>query len=193
MLKFYDLAMNNNSKSLQNIYFIRQTPYVLLSRLFISELLFVVFYLVFRLPKFVFFEFVTLEAFYNLSVLSLIVFGVVSLLQLVITMLVTLSWTNEYYVIRSADILHRRGLFNLKEETYSLKNVASFTVEQNFIGRIFNFGSIKFYSPVLKQEYFLNNITNPIKLKETIEETVDSIQNGSSEKKKEFIIPLRSK
>ena len=64
-------------------------------------------------------------------------------------------------------------------------------MNQSFIGKLFNFGTIKFFSPVLKQEYFLTNVSNPINLKNAIEDLVDSEKSERSKKIREEIIPIR--
>ena len=94
---------------------------------------------------------------------------------------------NDYYIIRSGAILHRQGIFYLMEETYSLKNIETFTVEQNFFQKLFRYGNIKFYSPVLKKEYHLQNVSHPIELKEFIQGLV--IKEGADEAITEKIIP----
>lgn len=181
----------DQNKTSQTVYFIRQSPFLLIAKLIVLEILFVSLYLAFRLPKFFLPEVISQDIFVTWSMASILFFVIISLAQILATVLITISWTNEYYIIRPGDILHRQGLFSLKEETFSLVNVEAFTVDQSFIGKIFNFGSIKLYSPVLKQDYYLNNVSNPIKLKKTIEQTVDSAQVFASKRSNEMIIPFR--
>lgn len=178
--------MSKNKYQKGAIYFVRQTPVILIIKLLTLELMLVFAYLLIRLPKF-FINDISSSLFVDLSYISLLIFVVFTLAEIIAVVLITLQWTNEYYLIRDGDILHLRGVFSYKEETFSLKNVQSFTVDQSFIGRILNYGSIKFYSPVLKQEYFLTNITDPVNLKEAIEDIVNNEGRASGD----MIIPIR--
>lgn len=165
---------------------IRQSPIVLLFRFLFVDLFLVSCYLLARFP---------LQEVYNLAGGTPIqniwfemgLFAIVSLLEILLILSIMLIWINNYYVIRSGSILHRRGVFHLFEETYSLKNIEIFTVEQTVFQKIFRYGNIKFYSPVFKKEYFLLNVSQPLKLKEFIQELV--IKEEPSEKITEKIIP----
>lgn len=177
----------------QNLYFIRQTPLVLVAKIIGLELLLGFVYLVFRVPKLFFLDLIPLQTISELSIVGVVLFIIMSTMQLVLAVALALSWTNEYYVIRPTDILHRQGILSLKEETFSLKNVEAFTVYQDWLGKLFNYGSIQFYSPVLKQEYFLNNVSNPVSLKESIEATVRSAHAQQAQSSREMIIPIRNR
>ncbi len=93
-----------------------------------------------------------------------------------------LGWANEYYLIRTSSIVHHIGVFKVLEEEYSLRNIEALTMEQGFWQRVFNYGTIHFFSPVLKQEYYLNNINRPKEVRDLIDGIVHSNKSGKSEK-----------
>lgn len=178
-----------NTNSPYEFYFIRKTPLVLLTRLFSIEFVFVTIYFLLRASKIVLVDFIPIELATDLNLLSLVIFFAFTIIQIVLAVLVTLQWTNEYYIIRFSDILHRKGTFSLQEETFSLNNVEAFTVEESFWGKLFHFGTVRFYSPVLKKEYSLSEVPDPVELKKTIERMVK--QNRTQNPRNETIIPIR--
>lgn len=151
---------------------IRQTPIVLLVRLLFLEFLISIFYVVLRIPKLLIGSGIDQSLLSDLNLVTLGAFIFLSVVQMILITMVSLGWANEYYVIKSDGVLHRRGVLTLKEETFSLTNIEALTVEQDIWGRLFNFGSIRFFSPVLKQEYSISNISNPINVKSVIENIV---------------------
>lgn len=168
---------------------IRQSPVLLFFRLLLIDLLFISFYVASRFPIERFYYFIgsifqeTIQTIW----VGIVLFSVISFLQIFFTAWITLRWMNEYYIVRPGAVIHRRGVFRLIEETYSLKNVEAFTVKQSFIQRLCKYGHIQFYSPVLKQEYYLKNISNPVKIKEFIQELVQ--KDNPAQAIKEKIIP----
>ncbi len=167
---------------------IRQTHLVLVGKLLVLEVILAVLYISFRLSKFLISPYLSPELFMDLSIASLVVFFVLTLLEMMLVVSVILIWSNDYYLIGQSAVIHRRGIFHLKEETYSLENIEAITVEQGFIGKVLDFGTIQFYSPVLRQQYYLHNIPHPLKLKEQIEAVIATTrEEGGGEK----IIPIR--
>ncbi len=147
---------------------IRQSPVVLLLRLLIMDLFIIGGYFLVRFP---------LQGIYTETInipidnpfLEVGLFAILSIFEFILILTIMLVWMSDYYVIQSGTILHRQGVFKLLEETYSLKNIETFTVQQNFFQKIFRYGSIKFFSPVLKTEYNLHNVSQPVELKEYIQ------------------------
>lgn len=66
---------------------------------------------------------------------------------------------------------------------YSIKNLQSVSFEQGLIGRIFNFGNVKAFSPALQKELFLTEVSSPSKIVENIK---DVLEEGNN--KAQFII-----
>jgi len=66
----------------------------------------------------------------------------------------------------------------MREDAYSLKQISSTTLNQEFLGRLFNYGTIRIYSPILKQDYYLINVHKPNEIIKTLEDEI----SGSNQK-----------
>jgi len=175
------------------LYFIRQSPFVLISKLLFIEIIIFSIYNLMRLPKILFFDDLSANVIWQLSIGSYWGFFILSLIQILGIVMVSLQWSNEYYILKNNELLHRRGTFNLKEETFSLKNVQALTVNQTFLGKLFNYGSISFFSPVLKQEHHISNISNPVDFKNAIDGNMTEVYNYGSVRNNELIVPIRNR
>ncbi len=91
------------------------------------------------------------------------------------TIYIITLWLNEYYEITSTEILHRSGFFIKREQRYQFEHLGSVDLDQSFFGRIFNYGSLKFYNWALEKEISMYLIHNPNKyyliLKKLLPET----------------------
>src|SRR5258708_3340300 len=63
--------------------------------------------------------------------------------QFALTVYVFLSWYYESYTIRPGSIIYKHGVFKKKEEDFPLDNSATFILAQNFVGKLFHYGSIR--------------------------------------------------
>jgi uncharacterized membrane protein YdbT with pleckstrin-like domain len=93
--------------------------------------------------------------------LGILVFMLVVVAQTAILIAIVLQWFYEFYEIKKDIIVHTNGVFKRKEDIYSLKTIEAGNVEQTLPGKLFNYGTVKIYSPVLKREYSLVDIPNP--------------------------------
>jgi|GEM_PF-2934643 len=93
--------------------------------------------------------------------LGIFVFILVVLLQSAGLITIILQWYYEFYETKRDLIVHTSGVFKRKEDIYSLKTIEAGNVEQSLPGKIFNYGTVRIYSPVLKREYSLAAIPNP--------------------------------
>lgn len=167
---------------------IRRSTLLLITRILLSEVFINSIYFFPRLLKVYLNNMISSDSLFVLNQASIVLYLVVLFVQIVFITYIVLEWSNNTYLIRDNEIIHRRGVFNLKEDTYSLRNVEALTLEQGFIGKIFNFGTIHFYSPVLKQEYYIENVSAPSSIKSFIEE---NIKNSKNSKKSQMIIPKK--
>ena len=74
---------------------------------------------------------------------------------------IVLNWLYEFYITQPSGIIVRRGIIFSKEIQYSLGAIQSIGVQQGILGRIFNFGTVILYNPVLKSDLKLEFIHNP--------------------------------
>ena len=160
----------------------RKSPFILLSRLFVLELLLAVAYGIVG---------TTISSLFDEQFLRLTSFIIFTIIEMAIVLWITLKWSGEFYSISNEDLVHQKGVFDTSEESFSLKNVQAVSLSQSFIGRMFNYGTVKFFSPVLKQEYYLAEISDPKLVKELIEHATGGF-SGKVGDSHGIIIPIRN-
>lgn len=155
---------------------IRQSHVVLIVRLIGVEILLASIYLLVRIPKTVLISFLS-DATQNstLNFISVGYFIALSLLEMALVLKVALGWANNVYEIRDDSIIHRHGVFTLREDAYTLRNLGSATIQQDFWGKLFNYGTIILSSPILKHEFFLTDIHNPKNIAKTFDDNIADI------------------
>lgn len=97
-------------------------------------------------------------------------FIILVILKIFIMGYVIIQWLEEYYEISPREVIHRKGLFFKKEQRFTLKHLGKVTVQQNLLGRIFNYGSLTLYDWVTENNVELYLIHNPLKYHRILEE-----------------------
>lgn len=97
------------------------------------------------------------------------------------TLTIMLDWYSRYYILRPGEVVCRRGIITREEKTYLLKHVESITCNQNFWERLFNYGTISLYNPLLNQQIDLTAIKNPNKYKQAIESAMPELEELKQE------------
>lgn len=88
-----------------------------------------------------------------------------------------LRWSHEAYEICYDEIIHRAGVFSLREQRYGLKNIEHIFLRQSFFGRMLNYGSLQLQGRFLKEPVVIPGIadakyySNTIKYKTILSET----------------------
>lgn len=161
---------------------LRQSHLVLAARLIGLDIIITILYLFFR-TSITLLEFlhISVTNFYGVSFVDIIYFTISTLAELTLGTWIVLSWANEEWEIKERVIYHRRGFLHMKEDVYSLKQIGSTTLNQDLLGKLFNYGTIRIFSPLLKQDYYLMNIQNPRQIVKMLEDEVagTSQKNGS--------------
>lgn len=121
---------------------IRQSISILIARLILIDVILAaivvgIYYLVIKS------EFISDSSLDSLIFLSL--FGLTGLVKIIITCYVVLLWLNEYYEITPEYIYYKKGLIFKKKEQYRIDHIRRITVEDSFIGELFNFATITLY------------------------------------------------
>lgn len=106
----------------------------------------------------------------SLQIFTIPFFIVLVLLKIFIMGYVIIQWLEEYYEISPREVIHRKGLFFKKEQRFTLKHLGKVTVQQNLLGRIFNYGSLTLYDWVTENNVELYLIHNPLKYHRILEE-----------------------
>lgn len=78
------------------------------------------------------------------------------------------DWAGRAYYLSGHHLIERLGLINITETTYELSQVKSVVVKQGWLGRRFNYGTIKLTlaGPREQQEVRLREINSPYRYKE---------------------------
>ena len=105
---------------------------------------------------------------YNVWYFPLLLLGKITL-----TLLVVLTWLNEYYEITPTKISHKRGILWRKEESYNISGdksarVTAIGIQQSALGRTFNYGTLFFYDRGVYKYYYLHYIHNPLRYLEIL-------------------------
>lgn len=141
-------------------YIMRQSPVFLVSRIIIVELLILIVHFILRYSLEQIFTLLSFP--FSVQALFIEAF-IIQIVNLYFLVVVVLSWVNEYYILNPKEVVIKRGLLSSKSTTYEFANLQSMTIQQSFWGRLFNYGTIKLYNPVLRADVYLINIPNPQK------------------------------
>jgi len=149
---------------------IRKSLALLMLRIFLLQAMVIAVYLLIRFPKaYILLQLLGDPDYHHLNFwLGIIVFLAVIIAQTALLGIIILRWANEQYIVEEDTIIHTRGIFTQSDELYSLKTIEAASVEQSLLGRLLNYGTVRVYSPVLKKEYFLQEIPNPHGMKDII-------------------------
>lgn len=91
---------------------------------------------------------------------------------------VTVQWIEEYYEITPKEIIHKTGFLFKKEERYSIEHLGTLDYDQGTLGRIFNFGTVKFLNWATEKEVSLYLIHNPRKYLKILKTLLPNADQG---------------
>ncbi len=91
---------------------------------------------------------------------------------------VTVQWIEEYYEITPKEIIHKNGFLFKKEERYSIEHLGTLDYDQGTLGRIFNFGTVKFFNWATEKEVSLYLIHNPRKYLKILKSLLPNADSG---------------
>ena len=106
-----------------------------------------------------------------------IVLGAAFLINIGAVSLIALKWVSEYTEISKEGIVLFSGILHKKEQKYACDFVEGTTLNQSFLGVLFNYGTIQLYDPALQEQVYLLNIANPKKNSEKIQKMVSKKPN----------------
>jgi membrane protein YdbS with pleckstrin-like domain len=168
---------NNNSHKILPSVVIRRSIALFIIRIILLELLFEIIYLTWRgVIHFLPFSLETTIVLNGISILLFLVF--ITLVQNLILIGMALRWVNDYYEIRSDELVHIKGILSKTESAYPYRDIQSITIHQGFFGRIFNYGDVSLYIPTLGHDLHFNEISDPNKFAELIKSANPSFEGG---------------
>lgn len=129
------------------------------------------------------------ERIYNLIFRGLIRYDyfliiIVSFSQIIITLIVFLRWHNESYEIREKEILNRKGIFYITQNSLLINDIKSIIFRQSILEKITNCGTIMIETAASKR-LSLRHIENAEKINEAIKALIEKnkILTGEEAKK----------
>ena len=101
---------------------------------------------------------------------NFIYFVLLAMFKIIMTILITLQWLNDYYEITPEVVTHRWGIIWQKDDSFKITHIKNFGVRQGIWGKMFNYGSLHFYDWFMKREYSIYLIHNPRKYLKILED-----------------------
>jgi membrane protein YdbS with pleckstrin-like domain len=146
-------------------------------RIIILELLFEAIYLGWRgLLHFLPFS---LETVITLNAFSIVFFLIlITLVQNIFLIYITLRWINDYYEIRTDEIAHITGILSKTEKAYPYRDIQSITIHQGFLGRLFHYGSVHLYIPTLGHDLHFTEVSDPARFVDLVKRANPQIEGG---------------
>lgn len=136
----------------------RETPLLLAFRLISTTLLFLMsYFLASLLISF-------LSPYFNLTLLPpsyVGLFLIMLIVGVVVSIFIVLKWQSEYTILTPSGVMQYSGILQKKEQRYACSFIEAIKMEQSLLGSIFNFGTLSLYDPEIKEDIYLENITDP--------------------------------
>jgi len=174
--------MNEEKSGEQYRYVLRQSIVVLVTNLLVAECIVGLIVLILRMLIENFGD--QIDTIYSSGILYIIVSGMVQLFNVGLIIFLTLKWSSTKYIIKPKNLILQIGILTIKEIVYSTEGIESISVSQGIWSRIWNYGSVTMYNPLLKTDVIFRKITDPYFYAEVF--------NSQQSKKATMIIP-RSK
>lgn len=104
----------------------------------------------------------------TVTYLSFSVFSSYSVLKAIFMLYLAIRWVTTRYELYDGEVRFKHGIVLKQEKIYMCTYTQEVVTSQGFLGRIFNFGTIELYNPVLKESVYIDSIPNPTKYTEMI-------------------------
>ncbi|MDB5164451.1 MAG: Bacterial rane flanked domain protein [Candidatus Saccharibacteria bacterium] len=72
-----------------------------------------------------------------------------------------IKWAHTRYIFRRGEAIIETGIFHIRQRVYKVEDIKSLEVEQSFLGKLLDYGTISFYSMFFQQGVKLPYIPNP--------------------------------
>ena len=153
--------MNNEvNKKGTNTTIIKRSITLFVFRVILLELFFELIYLTWRTLVH-FFPF-SIETTISLNIVSIIFFIIlITIIQNIILIYIALRWANNYYELKEDEVIQITGIISKTKKAYPVSDIQSITLQQGFMGRLFNYGNISFYIPTLGHDLNFNEVSDP--------------------------------
>ncbi len=162
-------------KQLINYFELRQNLVILFAKVFVLEVALSLLFLVVRAVYQSFFD-VSLD---TTTLDFFIVYLVLQFINICAIMIVAVLWTNKFYRISPDSVSAHEGWISKKTDIISMRTISSVNLKQSFIGRIFNYGTIRVECMFSHQVIYIRHITKPHFFRKAIQNLIaDAIQKN---------------
>ena len=153
------MASNKQEDNLEYSYPIRRSTFILAANIAFSQLLvvsvsFLFTFLLTGTEKMMKLE-LSSSAFYISFIFILQIINVILLSS------IFLKWIRTTWIIRPNEVIEQKGVWSMREDFYSTSVIEEVMVEQSFLGKVFNYGTLRVCNPLLPQNFLLEDIPNP--------------------------------
>jgi len=188
MIKNQDtiFALEHEGEKKITVVTIRESIVFLLLKLLALDMIAIIFVLIFFSP---FLIPIAVETKLQLVSYNFAYFSVLAFIKIFLTTFIILRWLNDNYEITPEVLIHKRGIIWQKEERYKLVHVKSFGLEQGILGKIFNYGTLRFYDWFLRKDYAIYLIHNPRKYLRILEDLLPYSDEIKATLREHFIEP----
>ena len=104
-----------------------------------------------------------------------LLFLALTVLKIYLSIWIILQWLNEYYEITPTSIVHRSGIIFRHEEKYELASIGSLNLQQGFISKFLNYGTLYFYDKTARRYVYFYLIHNPVRYYHIIESLIPPV------------------
>jgi len=151
--------MDEEKPGEQYRYVLRQSIVVLVTNLLVTECIVGITSLILRMSIKNFGD--QIDTIYSSGTLYIIVSGLVQIFNVGFIIFLTLKWSSTQYIIKPKDLILQTGILTIKETVYSAERIESTNVSQGICARIWNYGNVRIFNPLLKTDLILRKIPNP--------------------------------
>lgn len=147
----------------------RSTP-ILLTKIFIAEIINEIVYLILT--------FGVISAanngiIVNPDVIRLTINIIMASVGISLLIVIISLWVNEGLLVDEDEIVYQKGVLKTTHTSYPYTNIQRVTVHQTLLGKIFNYGSIDLYVPVLGQDLIFTEMPSPHKIAKLIKKQIE--------------------
>lgn len=155
---------------------IRQSIFFLILKLMLIEMIAGLFIIGFHTLLFT--TDIVQSVFIDTQVFNIPFFIILVLLKTYLMIVVTIMWIEEYYEITPKEVIHKNGFIFKVEERHKLSHIGSVTLDQGFLGRVFNYGTLRLYNWTQEKNIYLYLIHNPRKYHHILETILPEADEG---------------
>lgn len=154
----------------KEIVVIRQSVFFLISTIIGIELFFDILYISLRFIPIIFSLPSNMQEIINPY--FIIIFITVNILKIICMLITACEWVATRYELREGEIRFKYGMIFTNEKIYLCTYTQEVICSQSFLGRIFNYGTIEIFNPVIKEVIYIDSVPNPHKYVEIIKSTL---------------------